>query len=250
MYKVLIPNLLKREDRFLFCVGILVGQGHNPLHIEQHIALDGSHFRNSADIAYMAKEQFNNTHPIHGSGTYITECYEGWDQWNYSYCYTYYMVWNRIASEPDCANPTITIQDDWQSFLTRDEISKEVTSLCLAENDFHMLQYVGSTCDPKDATPLSHRKTSVPNIQHGIKGSGDQFIVFSPKGARKLVEFADANPQHAPEVLMYYFSRCADNTGCYSAINNKGICYPHRFYSQFQDRCTQTGGVTTEYIGD
>lgn len=246
-YKVLVPNLERREDRWLVCAGVLLGQGVPKAQIERFYAHDGANYRDSQDIAHEANEQYGFSRFIHGTGEYITTFHEGWDPYNYSYCRTYYDAWNRVACEPDHAPPTLILQDDWMMLMGYEEIAQHVRGLYLAEDEFCMLQYVGKTCDPDDAVALHHRRTAIDNVQHGLAGTGDQALLLSPKGAKGLVEFADANPTHAPEVLLYHFSRAGDNSGCYSVVENQGNHLGNNFYAQFQDRSTPHGGVTTEW---
>lgn len=244
-FKLLLPNLDRRPDRFLLCVGVLIGQG-TPQHlIDRHIACDGAKYKNSVDVASEAKYKYGATLPIYGNGNYITEHNEGWDAYNYSYCRTYYEAWNKIALEPDDSLPTLLLQDDWRMKISYSDICAHIEAL----PDSKIIQYVGCVCDP-EGEDLKHESTEVPNIQRGLSGTGDQALLMMPAGARRLVEFADENTTHTPEMLLYYFAHNADQTGCYSVIENQADHLYTHFTSVFQDRSTNQGGVTTPWNPD
>ena len=263
-YKVVVRNLARRDDRWLVAYGILLGQGVPSGHIERFIAHDGANYRSSEEIAHKVAIDYQIRYR-YGTGRYLTECYDGWDSYNYAHCWTWYDLISQVACEPDDLPPTLYLIDDWHMTIPYQSIIGHVEKLYLMDEPFGVLQYLHSSAE-SEYTPsnLNYRRTSIPNIQHNIAGTGDAAILMSPAGARRLVDFADAgghawnklnparrypypNPQHAPEVLMHYLGKHGDNSGCYSAVDNMCDHITQDAYSVFQDRCTPTGGVAVLY---
>ena len=246
-YKVVVRNLARREDRWLVAYGILLGQGVSPWDIERFIAHDGANYQSSIEIVHRVTIDHITRHR-YGTGRYLTENYEGWDPYNYAHCWTWYDWISRVACEPDALPPTLYLIDDWHMTITCKDIIGHVKTLYMMDEPFCVLQYLHSSAE-SEQTPsnTAHLQTSIPNIQHNIAGTGDAALLMSPRGARKLIDFADANPQHAPEILMYYFAKDGDNSGCYSAIENMCIHTMHDVHPTFQDRCTPTDGVPVVY---
>ena len=58
-YKVLVPNLARRDDRWLLCAGVLLGQGVPLTHIERFVAHDGAYYRDTGAIAHSAKQNMD-----------------------------------------------------------------------------------------------------------------------------------------------------------------------------------------------
>lgn len=250
-YKVIIQNLARRADRYHVAVGVLIGQGVPPTHIERFDAHDGALYWNTRIISHQANVNARILHR-YGNGKYIEECYEGWDVYTYCYCWSWYEIVDSIARESDDNIPTLVLIDDWQLTLSHSEVVAQITKLYGMSEPFHILQYVHSTA-ASERTPsqTNQRLTPVPNIQHGITGTGDGALLISPLGARRLIQFADEHPEHAPEVLMYYFSQEADNAGCYAVVEHSAkVIDSTGVYSSFQDRCTVTDGKHVEYIED
>ena len=247
-YKIIIQNLARRQDRYHVAVGVLLGQGVSLTHIERFNAHDGAMYCDTGAIAHQASINARIKHR-YGNGAYIANSSEPWDVFTFCYMRSWYDIVDSIAREAEANIPTLILIDDWQLTLSYSEVVAQLTKLYAMHDPFCVLQYVHSTA-ASDRTPskTNQRLTPVPNIQHGITGTGDAAILISPLGARRLITFMDEHPQHAPEVLMYYFSIEEDNSGCYAAVENCGkVIDSTGIYSSFQDRCTETGGKHVEY---
>ena len=246
-YKVVIPNLAGREDRFNLCMGHLLAQGVPPEHIRRFFAHDGKHYTDAKHITNYVVADLELRHR-YGNGRYLTTQWDGWDVYSYAWMWTWYEIVDEIAREPDELPPTLVLIDDWAMDIEFSVIKDHVSILSKMEMPFCMLQYVHSTSESNEKqSKRDNKRTIIPTIQHGIAGTGDPAMLITPLGARRLIDYADKHPQHCPEMLMWYFSRNGDNSGCYSAIENMSHNITEGAYNLFQDRAETTEGKHIVY---
>lgn len=230
-FKIIVPNLKRRPDRWFTCLGYLLAQGIPDRIIEYWEAHDGSDYESVHEARTAASKEFDTS-------KYLME--DGASQsWDYCWLWTWHEIITAIANESDDSVPRLVLLDDHAIVLDYEQIREYVRVLYEIPAPFRILQFT-PTRRNNSLVPLKtdlERVDAAPKIlKHGLTGSGDLATLISPLGARDLIELANENPCESPESLMWIAAWNRPQSGYYSAVNVE-VCYiKSQYISKFQDR--------------
>ena len=235
-YKVVVPNLARREDRWLLCLGALLSQHVPEQHIERFIAHDGDNYPDYESARIDALKTFPGSRYLRD--TRLHRHYYCWS-------WTWYEIMHNIATEPDDAMPTLILIDDHIMRLNYKQICTHVTLVYQMRPPFKMIQYVYSGQVPpgqQSSAMLAQthfRSIGYTGLKHGFANSGDFANLISPIGARDILKVAN-NPNRpnigVPNWVFWYAAREIDLSGCYSATRVQAFpSNQSRFVNSFED---------------
>ena len=189
---VVVPNLDRRPDKWMVCRERLLMQGIPDTHIIRYPAIDGREYynENDAEDSRALIEQIGRTwtpipawlnHPTF----YISEL-----AWNY----TWYMCLETIAQSP-ASNYYILLIDDCELKIGYSELCEHIGNLSRVSK--HNLLIVQLSI-PRH--PCCRKLVGGCDVfQHGLGGTCDMALLFSPVGASYLRHYANRHPDgHDP----------------------------------------------------
>lgn len=237
-FNVVVPNLEKRTDRWLTCIGILLGQNTPKSKIIRFLSYDACDYK-TFEEAKSAALAMHDT-PYFAADTNWRSIPKFCCRW------TFYSIIRLIANGSLGECPSLFLIDDMRMTCPYHEISRHINMLSKLERPFRMIQYAFlKAVAPRycfDRPPVE----SLPVFQHGIGGPGDWGIVFTPQGARDLLDLIDSDARFAGEYLsnlLWEFGNERNQEGVFSTQKRMVTLVFHPWYSAFQDRT----GKTTEH---
>lgn len=228
-YRVIIPNLERREDRWYVCLGALLAQGVNPDLIERFPAHDGLNYESSDEARVAALSMFPDS-------AYL-DC--KWPHTLFYYCWswTWYEIVSNIANEPDDAIPALVLVDDFMMRQTYHEIREHIRLVYKMDVPFKMIQYGGNFAEnekhpPKKDLPLIN---GTEDLRHGLIGCGDCATLISPIGARDVLESANRHPMDVPYHVIWWLAYKCDTAGYYVCDRTPYSINRNRHVNAFED---------------
>lgn len=242
MYRVIIPNLDRRTDRWRWCLETLLEQRVPKEKIERFSAFDAANWSSIDEAHAEAKEQLGVTilpRYLSGGNVYLG---------NYAWKFTWYTVLLQISRGDE---PALLLIDDWAVPFTYDQICRHIeivnNEACpLAMIQYHWFSHI------TDGYIVRSRLEQAPELERGFRGPGDGSILFSPLGARRMIDFANAERvegddlrweikngvfkriggrrSHTPEGVTAAYSVIGDQCGCYSTPDHPKPCRPKPDY--------------------
>ena len=233
-YQVIVPNLERRTDRWLTCLGILIEQGVPLNRIIRFLSYDVANYKGVQD----ARDEASTMHDTPYFRLDMT------DHVGVFCCkWTFYSVLRVIAdgSIGDEGLPTLFIIDDMKMEFNYDQIKHHIDVLSSLESPFRMIQYNRNPIDPSRIYTNFDRPEikSLPGFQKGIGGPGDWAIMFTSQGARDLLTLMDSDEKLAGTYLchcMWHFGDERSQEGCYSVKENSVSQVYHPYIDIAEDR--------------
>ena len=232
-YQVIVPNLERRTDRWLTCLGVLLGQGVPPDRIIRFCAHDGKDYDTVQQAKEDALSQYDSNY-LRNRSPHVAS--------RFCWQWTYYSILHAIANGVvDSSIPSMILVDEVVILATTfDLIRDQLKHLSHRDALLRIVQYnisaFGDTMFPlKDLKPVN----GLPGFQHGIGGMGDRATVFTPAGAGHFSSFLDTNATCAgqnPEQNYWYFAHEADQAGCYSTSSYRCADWKIPYVDNTQDR--------------
>lgn len=228
-YNVLSPNLNRRPDRWTLFVDTLVSQGTPADHIKRFPSHDGRDYPNMED----AREHAVSLAAEKGQPSrYLSSIY-GVDKFNYCWCWTWHDCIELIAAYTDDC-PRLLIIDDCRPRFDYTQICQHLSVLEAQDAPFMMAQYGGPGVD----SPSRVNNSPIPNLpifQYGLAGNWDVAVIYSPRGARWLLDFMqnreykDLRPgTYRPNAVGGLIARLplAEQRGMYGATLELPLAWP------------------------
>lgn len=230
-FKIIVPNLKRRPDRWFTCLGYLLAQGIPDRIIEYWEAHDGSDYESVHEARTAASKEFATSKYLMEGEVRLT--------WDYCWLWTWHEIITAIANESDDSMPRLVLLDDHAILLDYEQIREYVRVLYEMPVPFRIVQFA-ATRRNNPRVPLKTDLAKVcaaPKIlKHGLTGSGDLATLISPLGARDLIALANENPCKSPEGLMWIAAWNRPQSGYYSAVDVDVRYIRSQYISGFQDR--------------
>ena len=269
-YKVIVPNLDHRPDRWQWCRKVLLEQGVPPGKIERFSAYGVLEFRGYPDwedrFRKALRDQFGPI-PRYLDWKQLPEQRMG----DWAWSRTYYSILTQIAGGTDTA---LVLVDDRSLEFDYNQVCRHLDILNREPFEpLAMIQYI-SYCNKRTNWILdlrdSDRLRDIPEMQYGLRGPGDAANLYTPLGARRHLDFIDAPKRDEdgmilrvrskvpagcghisvadlrrghPENITTAFAFCHDTRGCYSTPEAKIKKSAMPYCMNREDRCPPPGRV-------
>lgn len=240
-YQVAVANLDKRTDRWLTCLGYLLGQGVPPNQIMRFSAFDAADYKNANDARAEALAMHDSPYLANYSTQQVGSFCCNW---------TFYTIFRSIASQEvgSLKMATLFIIDDMVMKYNFDEITFQLNMLSGLEVPFRMIQY---SKPPITNVAYTHfdrpQLESMPDFQKGISSAGDWAILFTPRGAQDLLDLVDERRLDMHLCFcIWHFGNEMSQEGCYSTRENAVYHRTHPYVDNLQDRSGQRIGPKWE----
>lgn len=199
-----VPNLDRRQDRWYACLGALLALDYPPRCIKRISAHDGNLYVDEDHARHNARQQFQNTR-------FIAENRLG--RHYYCWAWTWYEIVVSISVQPSNSYHLVII-DDWTIKLRFGELWHIVNYV---RDGLKMIQFQESNATPKQHTPIGPGSL-VDNtpLRHGLTHAGDLVTLFTPDGARDIIQLVNRPQFGTPEWVPYVAGRELDRNGYYS----------------------------------
>ena len=173
----------------------------------------------------------------------------GIDVFHFCWHWTWYTILQGIAETQGDDAYTMLLLDDWEVFVTYEELCEDIEELRQQPGSAHIIQL----SIPRVGSP--HRRIGDPvkgnpDYQYGLSGRCDCAIVFSPKGAQQMLDYANEFARSkfgTPAVLLEtmsdkeqqpgWFGIAADSCLGQASEYGAACVYSEQADSMFQDRC-------------
>ena len=234
-YQVIVPNLERRTDRWLLCLGALLGQGVSPERIIRFCAHDGRDYSTVEEARDAALRQFDSP--------FLQRVLSNVPS-NFCWRWTYYNILHLIASS-ELRNPRIPILvliDDTAVRFTYREIENHLDRVTQESDEFCMIQYnIARFGDKRFPLEDLLKLNEATGFQRGIGGMGDRATIFTKTGALKFLSYLDATDiPRGPEQAFWHFAHDCDQSGCYSMKGRNWDPLGNPFIDGTQDRTGET----------
>lgn len=225
-FKVIVPNLDRRLDRWYACVGALRARRIPDNRIHRFSAHDGEAYNNAAEAQEESLKSFPNS-------TYLSTKIEVggiYDKHFYCWCWTWYEIMIEIANQSNDAIPVLFLVDDIMLHLDYRVICELVESVYDENTSFKILQLNTVTVSHHNLPRINQKELTL-----GLRGNGDQSNIYSAEGARYLLALANNHGYTSPEHVTGVAANQECQTGCYSTVRNWSNWLSSRFLNPFQD---------------
>ena len=233
-YQVIVPNLERRTDRWLTCLGILIGQEVPSNRIIRFLSYDGANYKH-------VQEARDEALAMHDTPYFRMDMT---DHVGVFCCkWTFYSILRAIA-DGIVGNeelPTLFLIDDMRMKFNYNQIKHQINVLSSLESPFRIIQYNRNPIDPSRIYTNFNRPEieSLPGFQKGIGGPGDWATMFTSQGARDLLALIDSDGRFAGKHLCHYiwhFGNKRNQEGCYSVKENAVSQECHPYTDSFRNR--------------
>lgn len=248
MYRVIIPNLDRRPDRWRWCLETLLEQGTPKDSIERFSAFDGTEW-SSIEEAHAKMER------LHGGKLPRYLLSRDRLLTNYAWRCTWYTILLKVAKGNDTA---LVMIDDWSAPFDFETICRHIQILNDQPYPLLMVQYNWHKGTHESSSRRSKLERA-PELEIGLRGAGDSAVLFTPPGAQRMIEFTNADKWDGdgiviyarkgkyrpirefrcqlPEYVTFAYALVGDPRGCYSSPDAK--LFPRSrpdYVSHHQDR--------------
>ena len=185
-YKVILPNLDRRPDRWQFSLELLLAQGVPRDKIERFPAFDVLEFRGLPDWQKRIRESISAQF---GCVPFFLERKRRDGDWAWSR--TWYTILTKIASGSETV---LLLVDDILHRFTYDETCQHIELLEKEQNPLAIVNY--RCCPYPDGIIRMYTRTewldNIPGMMYGLSAVGDACVLYTPLGAQRVLDFIDA----------------------------------------------------------
>ena len=228
----LVPNLDRRPDRWHTCLGALLANYYPDKRIIRFSAHDATHYNSFEDARNHAAKQFPHSNYIRHN-----KLPAGYYCWSW----TWYDIMTQIA-HGNHGELALLMIDDFTIDCRYRKLERYINIL-KKHGPIKCVQLaIDSQRAPnyqkRDPLPIGEKVPFAPFF-HGIHASGDFANLFSPTGAREILNVADTQPD--PGVPNWVFDIAAntltDTQGYYTVSSFKPLTLSlnTRYVDRFQD---------------
>ena len=193
-YKVIVPNLDRRPDRWKWCVKNLLEQGVPRDKIERFSAFDGLDYKGLPDWQRLFSDSLRAQF-----GTIPFFLNKKGREGSWAWARTWYTIIKRIADGSDTA---LVLVDDRAAMFAYGETCRHLEILNRQAHRLAMVQYSCHTGYVRTYR-RSIRLDDIPEMQYGLYGCGDSVVLYTPLGARKMLDFINAPTLDGDGIIIY-----------------------------------------------
>lgn len=212
-FKIISPNLDRRPDRWAIFYETLISQNVPPENIERLSSHDGRDYESTHNAMGHAAEIYRDNPP------HYLATGERLDKFNWCWNWSWYDCLDRIAKQTDDM-PAMFLIDDFKVNFEYNEICNHIDILTGLEDEFLFAQYGG----PEFNSPFRVNHEVIPELpifQRGSSGAWDICVLYSPTGARWMVNLINNTNEHnRPCKYGYLAANEPIQIGMYGASTN------------------------------
>lgn len=219
--KRIVPiNLKRREDRLIAYWGALQVNNYPLDLVTPFSAHDAKDYPSNFEIRNVAENDF----PFFSKLSKEWLSHEGLGKGSFCCLWSMLSVIKLISEEHDSNDLVIMMNDRMMFTKYWDNLEEDIDKL----GDFDIFQMWNWSRDPEIARPPSFPSplSNFPSVSEGLAGAGDACLMLSPRGAKRILDWAAEYPFHLIEILLHVKS-FHNEGGCISAINNYEWCRGH-----------------------
>lgn len=202
---VIIPNLDRRSVRWRVCYERLRARGVPANHIERFSSFDHRRYGDYTEAKSAATQYFRGQLP-----KFLNR--HLWRKSDYCWLWTWYAIVHKISHKDNGLH--LLIVDDCEILLDYESLCRELQVMVNVSkpNDVRIVQLA------QDDAPVWRKVVEENSVfQYGLSGRGDSGIIFSPGGARFMLEWANKNSDvDVPAVLFQRLAKEPDQQGFFA----------------------------------
>ena len=212
-FNIVVANLDRRPDRWYSSYGALFALGFPVERLRRFSAHDHINYRGLKEAKEAATKQYPNS-------TYLRNI--SLETGYYCWSWTWYDIMTQISEGCDDSVYTLFLIDDYTMRVTYSEVLEHIRLLSSCGAPLKMIQYISNPQRPGFEPEDSFEPGALvegTTFRRGLSHSGDLANLFSPSGAKEIVDLADhlGADCGVPNWVFWWTARKLEADGYFSA---------------------------------
>lgn len=206
-FEVYVPNLDRRTDRWHLCLGALIALDYPAERIHRFAAYDGDDYKKARQARVAAVRRHPNCVYLKENKK-LTKHYFCW-------AWTWYEIMLHITRQPENTYHLISV-DDRIIKMRYSQIGTLISGLRGAK----VIQFQVSPQRIAGAQPVEPNPIPDQPFQQAIAPGQDASVIFTPSGARAILEVAEYPDLGIPYGVFWRAATVLNHEGYYSSVTH------------------------------